>query len=109
MDGLMTTHNADFMHDARFAEAYRRGKATGSWGESELPWRVYVVCWAAEHALRRDGDFVECGVNRGGFARAIIEYTQFTAQTARKFYLVDTFSGFPEELKRFAAKANLGD
>jgi hypothetical protein len=31
-DGLATRHNADFMHDTRFACAYDAGKTTGSWG-----------------------------------------------------------------------------
>ena len=42
-DGLATRHNCDFMHEPRFAEAYRLGKSTGSWGDSEIHWRAYVV------------------------------------------------------------------
>jgi hypothetical protein len=49
-DGLTTTHNADFMKDALFREAYSLGKATGSWLTSEPMWRTYVNCWAAWHA-----------------------------------------------------------
>jgi hypothetical protein len=35
---------------------------------------------------------VECGVNRGGLARAIIDYVGFESLNKR-FYLIDTFAG----------------
>src|SRR4051794_1725605 len=74
-DGLRTIHNCDFTESPRFIEAYRAGEATKSWGTAgNIRWRAYVVCWAAEQARHLPGDFVECGVNRGGFARMIIEY-----------------------------------
>lgn len=31
LDGLKTLHNCDFLKDPLFAEAYKLGKATGSW------------------------------------------------------------------------------
>ena len=95
-DGLATIHNCDFMQDPRFAEAYALGKATGSWGSAETHWRTYIVCWAAQRGLAYEGDFVECGVNRGGYARAVIAYTQF-GQLPRKFYLLDTYAGLVDE------------
>lgn len=39
-DALVTRHNADFMHEPRFAESYRLGKATGSWPGGEPAWRT---------------------------------------------------------------------
>lgn len=95
-DGLATTHNADFMRDPRFMAAYAAGQATGSWTFGDLHWRAYVVCWAAERAARLQGDFVECGVNRGGFALAVIHYTGFAALDKR-FFLLDTFEGVVEQ------------
>jgi hypothetical protein len=95
-DGLATVHNADFMREPRFARAYALGRATGSWGVSDVHWRAYVACWAAERALQFEGDFVECGVNRGGLARAIIDYTRFD-ETSRRFFLLDTFAGLVDE------------
>jgi O-methyltransferase len=50
---------------------------------------------------------VECGVNRGGLARAILEYVQF-GRLKKTFYLLDTFSGLcsdyatTDELGRFS-------
>ena len=95
-DGLATSHRADFMNEARFREAYALGKQTGSWGEADVHWRAYVACWAGAKARQLAGDFVECGVNRGGLARTVIHYVDF-AQLDKKFYLLDTFQGLCEE------------
>src|SRR5262245_18846497 len=70
-DGMATMHIADFHEDKRFQQAYASGKATGSWGNGDLRWRIYTVLWAAEQAWRLAGDFVECGVHKGGQAQAI--------------------------------------
>lgn len=95
-DGLATVHNADFMTEPRFAAAYAAGKATGSWTFGDLTWRAYIVCWAAERGAALDGDFVECGVNRGGYARAVIEYVGFAALD-KTFWLLDTYEGLVEQ------------
>lgn len=95
-DGLATEHNCDFTRDPRFVRAYELGRATGSFRGRELRWRVHVACWAATHAAHLDGDFVECGVYRGGLARAIVDYVGFGALD-KTFYLFDTFAGIPDE------------
>jgi hypothetical protein len=94
-DGMATTHNADFMEDARFKAAYEAGKATGSWTFGDLHWRAYVVCWAADRGASLEGDFVECGVNRGGYALAVINYVDFES-SGKTFYLLDTYEGLVE-------------
>ena len=96
-DGLITRHNADFMHDARFAQSYRLGKATGSWPGGEPAWRTYVACWAAQKAASLEGDFVECGVNRGGMSRAICHYVGFE-KIDKLFWLLDTYHGLDDGL-----------
>jgi hypothetical protein len=96
-DGLATQHGAPFMADPGFLRAYAAGKATGSWGAAEIHWRAQVACWGARHAVHLEGDFVECGVNRGGLSRAIIEYLGAEAFAGRRFYLLDTFRGLVEE------------
>lgn len=96
-DALVTRHNADFMHEPRFAESYRLGKATGSWPGGEPAWRTYVACWAAQKALGLEGDFVECGVNRGGMSRAICHYVDFE-KVPKLFWLLDTYHGLSDEL-----------
>ncbi|MFH1821915.1 MAG: TylF/MycF/NovP-related O-methyltransferase [Methanobacteriota archaeon] len=100
-DGLATTHNSDFMKDELFIQSFNLGADTGSWGrgrglDPQNHWRVYVVLWAANHAKKLEGDFVECGVDRGGHARAIINYVDFK-NLNKKFYLLDTFCGLDEK------------
>lgn len=94
-DGLATQHNCDFIKNKRFAHAYKMGKATGSWGDSDIQWRAHVLCWAAQKGMSIEGDFVECGVNKGGGASVVLHYTELY-KTTRKFYLLDTFNGLIE-------------
>lgn len=94
-DGMATQHNCDFMKSRRFQRAYLEGKTTGSWGASDIQWRAHIACWLAQRAMGLEGDFVECGVNRGGLARAVMEYTGFRDVT-RRFFLLDTYCGVPD-------------
>lgn len=96
-DRLATAHNCDFINDKRFAKAYRKGQETGSWGNANVQWRAFVACWAAERAMNLEGDFVECGVNRGGLSRTVMEYIDFDKMNNRKFYLLDTYEGLSEK------------
>lgn len=92
-DGLISKHNCDFIREPRFARAYALGKRTESWGKGrDVYWRAYVACWVADHVKRLDGDFVECGVNKGGLSRAVIDYIDFDSLN-KTFYLLDTFDG----------------
>jgi hypothetical protein len=104
---LITFCNADALREPRFREAYRLGRATDSWSGFEVEWRAYVLCWAAAHGARLEGDFVECGVNRGGYSRAVMHYVDFNALPGRKFYLLDTYCGFPAEHRAAAASCDL--
>ncbi len=87
-----------FLKDPRFLAAYQRGMnlghQIGSYAD-RLEWRAHTVCWAAAHAKRLPGDFVECGVNTGILSLAVCEYIDFNA-TGKKFWLFDTFAGIPE-------------
>lgn len=105
-DGLVTRHNADFLQDPHFILAFHRGKGTKSWGNINPRWRVHVACWAAKTAANLAGDFVECGVNRGGLALAIMEYLDFNSLDKR-FFLLDTYCGFPSGAQK--AEANSHD
>ncbi|OQX19494.1 MAG: hypothetical protein BWK75_05580 [Candidatus Altiarchaeales archaeon A3] len=104
-DLLYTYHNADFMKDPLFLESYNLGKATSSdlIKNNDIHWRIHVLCWAAFHAKHIEGDFVDCGVHTGIFARAIINYINFP-ETNKKYYLLDTFSGMDE---RFCSKKEM--
>jgi O-methyltransferase len=98
-DLLYTYHNCDFMKDPRFLESYNLGKKTDVNGtvlhNYEIFWRIHVLCWAAEHAKKLKGDFVDCGVNTGIFSRAVINYINFNS-TGKTYFLLDTFSGLDE-------------
>lgn len=105
-DGMVVSwKNIGFLRDPRFLSAYQRGFNSGhryfeyvkEFGATELrlEWRVHVCCWAASHAKRLPGDFVECGVNTGVFSLAVCEYIDFNA-SGKNFWLFDTFAGIPE-------------
>jgi len=93
-DGLRSIHNHEFMDDPAFQKAYQRGiRAAGD--DYRWHWRVHVGLWAAACAARLEGDFVECGVNRGFLASAIMDYLNWDS-LGKHFYLLDTFRGMDE-------------
>lgn len=94
-DGLVSVHNHDFMRDPKFETAYARGVQAAAGDDYQWHWRVHVGLWAAAHAIRVPGDFVECGVNRGCLASAIMKYLDWNSRE-RTFYLLDTFQGLDE-------------
>lgn len=96
-DLLYTYHNADFIKEPLFAEAYKLCKEIGGdlLKDYDIQWRIHVLCWAASHAAHLEGDFVDCGVNTGFCPRAVIHYVDFN-RLGKKYYLLDTFSGMDE-------------
>ena len=96
--------NTSFLDDREFINAYRTGmnsghhigRSKGSQIDIHIEWRVHIACWAAKHALRLPGDFVECGVNTGIVSLAVCEFTNFNS-TGKSFLLFDTFNGIPED------------
>ena len=92
-DGLTTVHNNGFMLEPDFMKAEAAGAATGSW--AKIHWRVHTVLWAVSYCKNIEGDFVECGTNKGGYAKAICEYLDF-GSLDKTFYLLDTFEGLDE-------------
>jgi hypothetical protein len=93
-DGLRSIHNHEFMNDPLFRQAYQRGvAAVGT--DYQWHWRVHVGLWVAESASRLQGDFVECGVNRGFLSSAIMTYLNWDSLN-KNFYLLDTFYGLDE-------------
>lgn len=91
-DGLVSAHYPSFLDDPTYLSAYASGQATGSWPHGNLRWRAHVVCWAAARGATLPGDFVECGVNRGGYAMTVIRSTNFP-ELKKRFYLLDTYEG----------------
>lgn len=101
-DGLVSVHAHEFQRDADFRRAYARGvRALGGTDTHRWHWRVHVGLWAARAAAQLEGDFIECGVNRGFLSSAIMELLDWNALD-RDFYLLDTFAGMDA---RFVSKA----
>jgi hypothetical protein len=97
--------NTGFLREEAFARAYRAGMYSGHRlgrcvpggdGDVHIEWRVHMACWAARHAVKLPGDFVECGVNTGILSLAICHYVGLN-ETGKTFYLFDTFKGIPED------------
>jgi SAM-dependent methyltransferase len=100
-DGLRSIHNHEFMDDPPFRKAYARGvRAAGD--DYRWHWRVHIGLWAGVCAARLDGDFIECGVNRGFLSSAIMDYLNWDS-LGKHFYLLDTFRGLDE---RFVSPAD---
>lgn len=104
-DGLATKHNADFLSDSRFTQAYTAGETAGGW-DSNVHWRVLIEIWAAENGLALEGDFVECGVCYGATSRAVIEYLNFGSVLGKRYLLFDTFDGLVESQITAAERSN---
>lgn len=99
-DGLWTRQRGSFLDDPLFRRAYAAGKATGSWWDLDLEWRAHIVCWAARRGAALDGDFVECGVHRGGYSRMLADYVDLASMPERRLWLIDTYEGVPERFRR---------
>jgi hypothetical protein len=92
-DGLVSVHSHAFMDDPQFQRAYARGVAAiGGVDSYHWHWRVHIGLWAARLGVELEGDFVECGVNRGFLSSAIMDYLDWNSQQ-RDFWLLDTFAG----------------
>jgi O-methyltransferase len=96
-DGLAVQNNCDCLSDDRFVRAYQQSLTVNDWrgrdgAAHDMRWRYYIYVKFAEMALRTEGDFVECGVYKGGYAMAAMDYINFHAQ-GRLYYLLDTFEG----------------
>ena len=107
-DGLATAHDPGFLGNARFRAAYEAGARTGhricAPENLHIEWRVFTCCWAAAHAAKLPGDFVECGVSTGVVSLAVCRYVGFE-KLAKTFWLYDTWSGIPESQASDAERA----
>jgi hypothetical protein len=83
-----------FLENALFKSAFDANAKFDQ--EKSLVWRLHVLCWCAESALRLPGDFVECGVFRGFSTAVAAQYLSFE-RLDRRWLLFDTFAGIPPE------------
>lgn len=86
-------------HDAMFGMIYAQANTIerGAWAGFSVEPRAYILLKMAELALQCPaGDFVECGVYRGG--TALLAADVFNKAGAQgKFHLFDTFAGVPND------------
>ncbi|MEZ0577929.1 TylF/MycF/NovP-related O-methyltransferase [Nocardioides sp. MH1] len=97
-DACVSMAEPAWLDDPAFTKAYAEAKSISAWGR-DIRWRVQTLVKAAAAARHVAGDFVECGVDTGGTARAVMAYLGDDAFEDRTFYLFDTFHGIvPEQL-----------
>lgn len=88
-DNLFTFgRNLGFLDDPKFMAAMQANATTDV--EHATAWRSHVVTWAAKQALRREGDFVECGCYKGTTAKIICDYLDFSS-VDKQYFLYDLF------------------
>ncbi|MCH9610660.1 MAG: hypothetical protein S4CHLAM81_06220 [Chlamydiales bacterium] len=95
-DGIYTKHICAFLEDPDFIRASSKGCQFQGVDHCSFRWRLHVILWAAQHGLQLEGDFIECGVNRGFLSASVMEYLNWNSLD-RHFYLLDTFCGLQEE------------
>lgn len=78
--------NLGFLNDERFITAWDTHAKLAH--ERGVMWRTATVVWAARQALRRDGDFIECGCYKGTSARILIDSVDVSE---RRYFLYDLF------------------
>lgn len=98
-DGLFLRNSSDALNTERFERAYQKSLTVNDWrgldGQADMRWRYYIVCWFADFVKSLPGQFVECGVYKGGYAMAIMDYLPFQ-DTGKTYYMFDTFEGLSE-------------
>lgn len=95
-------------------KAFRASISDDNYVGHGIIWRLYTLCWAANSCLRREGDFVECGVFSGASSGVMCQYLGFES-LQRKLYLYDTFGphdsiksehypGYDDQLYKFVCQ-----
>ena len=93
---VVSDKNCDFINDPDFMKGYEAAQKQEK--DSAVGcWVVYINQWAAFHAINLEGDFVECGVNRGRLSMSNITSLDWRSLKNRKYYLFDTFSGLDSQ------------
>ena len=78
--------NLGFLDDVAFTSAFQNHARTLV--ERSIVWRTATVIWAARQAMRREGDFIECGCYKGTTARIMLDTVDLTS---RRYFLYDLF------------------
>jgi hypothetical protein len=94
------------MKDERFITCYNSAVDAGLAICDKIHWRVHTLCWAALRGKELEGDFIECGVNRGFCSKVVMDYVGFK-QLPKTFFLMDTYEGLSAKYStEYELKAN---
>ena len=100
-DRLLTLDKSmGFLKDEKFVKAFMQIQGSHEYDQygdnNTIAWRLHTLVWAAQNALKLEGDFVECGVFQGDFSWVITQATGFL-ESGKLFYLYDTFEGLSDK------------
>jgi len=85
---VVFSKNLSFLTDDKFMAAFNKHTTTSV--EKAIIWRIFTVVWAAQNAMRLEGDLVECACYKGVTARIVCDYVDFANQP-RTYFLYDLF------------------
>jgi O-methyltransferase len=88
---LTTRMNSSCIQNPAFLKSIEFSKLLTK--QSRPLWTSYNLIWAANHAFNIEGDFIECGVEKGFHSLSIIHYFKNNNFKNRKFYLLDSWEG----------------
>lgn len=89
-DNLISmSRNLSFLTDELFMRAFQAHARTSV--EKAIIWRTFTIAWAAQNAMRLEGDLVEAACYKGVTANIVCDYLDWAAKTDRTYYLYDLF------------------
>jgi hypothetical protein len=96
-DGLIIFNNCDCLEEEKFKQSYQKSLIVNDLrgldgSKFDMRWRYYIVCYFANLVKNLDGDFVECGVYKGGYSMALMQFLNFEILN-KSFWLFDTYEG----------------
>jgi len=96
-DGVASAHTPAFHQDSEFLAAidHIRDRQLFDFVENPPTYRLAVAWQLARAAARVDGDLLEFGTYRGGFANVFLRATD-SISSHKRLYLYDSFAGIPE-------------
>ena len=80
--------NMTFAKDPEFVRHFTAAAKRPS--EKSILWRLHILCWAARHAQKIEGDFVECGVYEAFSSKVLTRYLKFE-KLPKTLWLYDLF------------------
>lgn len=84
------SRNLGFLRNEKFISAFSDVVSKDNYIGYGILWRLFIFCWAAKNGLRREGDFVECGVAQGTNSQIMCRYLNF-GETSKTLFLYDAW------------------